>query len=279
MVGIKGYVTDFMGIRHRINVFPSHYEVLDGTVCGGLPIPDDGIHAETIEYIGTFMSIEDAGSSYSMFELGAGWGPWMSISGLAALKKGINNINLIGVEGESHKIDFIKKHLTENGLRPTNDNLKNTFNGVTTTIYNGVINSMGQSCEFPDASYDDYGSSLVDGTSGRDVYNLITVPGYSFENISREYTIIDFVHMDLQGYELEFIESCIDLFCRKVKYIFIGTHSREIESLLINFLYKRKFKLLREQPCCVHWPEQIFTGTWINQTIKDGGQLWKNLDM
>jgi ferredoxin-NADP reductase len=72
-------------------------------------------------------------SIYTMLELGAGWGPWMSITGVAAKKNEIKQINLIGVEGAKDKIPFIKKHLTEKNLRPESDGFETTFS------YSGVI--------------------------------------------------------------------------------------------------------------------------------------------
>jgi len=273
--GKDGYITDFLGIRHSVSFFPKHYLKNSGVVFQRLPIPDDGFHAETIEYVACLTSIENVGSTYTMFELGAGWGPWMSIAGTAAKRKGISTINLIGVEGEHNKMSFIKKHLTENGLRPDTEEMKACLNNVNTTIYDGVINTTGNDMEFPDADHDAYGASLVEGVGNGLFLKNSLVKGYSLSAISSEYDYIDFVHIDIQGYEEELVSKSINILKKKVKFLFIGTHSREIEGHLINILYENNFRLIREQPCRVLWPESK-PNNFIDTTIKDGGQFWIN---
>jgi len=272
--GKDGYISDFLGIHHNINFFPKHYMERSGQVFQKLPIPDDGFHAETIEYVACLTSVENAGSSYTMFELGAGWGPWMSIAGTAARKKGIKNINLIGVEGIHNKISFIKKHLTENLLRPETEDMKTCFKDVNSIIYDGVINTDGNEVEFLDSPDTEYGASLVDGVN-RGSRGKNTVKGYSLSVISSDYDYIDFIHIDIQGYELELVKKSIDILRKKVRFLFIGTHSREIEGELLNILYENNFKLFREQPCRVLWPESK-PDNFINLTVKDGGQFWIN---
>jgi hypothetical protein len=276
--GKEGYITDFQGIRHSTEVFPETYQIHSGVVFQKLPIPDDGFHAETIEYIACFDSVEHADSSYTMFELGAGWGPWMSIAGTAAKKKGIGVIDLIGVEGAHNKMAFIKSHLTENGLRPPTDEPETYHNGIHINLYDGVVNTTGEDLEFPEIPQHVYDASLVKGTNLRTAAKMVKVKGYSFADISGGYDCIDFVHMDLQGYEDEFIRNSVEIFKKKVKYLFIGTHSRMIESNLLNILYGNGFKLIREQPCHVEWPESE-PQSFINITTKDGGQFWVNKNL
>ncbi|MDR0556670.1 MAG: FkbM family methyltransferase [Treponema sp.] len=268
-----------MGIRHSLQNWGELYKGQDGRRFGNIPVPDDGFHAETIEYVSCFTSIENAGSTYTMFELGAGWGPWMSIAGVAAKTRGggggKNRKNHIGVEGEHNKIPLIKRHLTENGLRPASDEPTAFLDNVHTTIYDGVINATGKDVAFPVVNVDAYGASLAANTALRRTMPMKTVKGYSFNAISRGYDIIDFVHLDLQGYEMELLESCIKIFSKKVKYLFIGTHTRKIEGDLVEFLYNHGWTLLREQPCVVQWPKTD-PGSFVNVTVKDGGQFWKN---
>jgi hypothetical protein len=284
LCGKDEYITDFLGIRHGIEFFPASYEHNSGAVFQKLPIPDDGFHAESIEYVACFTSVEDSSDSYTMFELGAGWGPWMSIAGSTAIKKGIKKINLIGVEGAHNKTGFIKKHLLENGLRPDKEDLETTLYNpqfqweVNTKIYDGIINATGDDMEFPEVPPDAYGASLTDGTSARMDTRLIKTKGYSFSGISSGYDLIDFVHLDLQGYEEEFVPSVIETLKEKVRFLFIGTHTRRIEGNLLNVLYDNGFKLLREQPCRVAWPESK-PASFVDCTFKDGGQFWVNKNL
>jgi hypothetical protein len=274
--GKEGFITDFLGIRHNLDCLPKNYLSLSGKVLKKLPIPDDSFHSQTIEYVACFTSVENSShSSYTMLELGAGWGPWMSISGVAAKKNEIKQINLIGVEGVKNKIPFIKKHLTENKLRPESEEFETSFlytgGEINTKIYDGVVNTDGTNMEFPDVPIDGYGASLVNTNN----LPLVNVKGYSLADITKPYKYIDFAHLDLQGYEKELINENIDLIRKKIKYLLIGTHSRSIEGFLIEFLYNNKFMLLREQPCLVKWPDNK-PENFINQTTMDGSQFWVN---
>ncbi|MDR2783546.1 MAG: hypothetical protein LBB48_06895, partial [Treponema sp.] len=276
--GENGFITDFLGIRHSLGNWGENYKHLDGAHFENIPIPDDGFHAEAIEYISCFTSIENAGSTYTMFELGAGWGPWMSIAGTATKRRwgggGVKQNNHNGVEGENNKIPLIKKHLTANGLRPESDELVSSLNNVNTIIYDGVVNATGEDIAFPEVGVDAYGASLVEKTVARRTQPLKIVKGYSFKDISGDYNRIDFVHLDLQGYEMEFVEKCIETLSEKVKYMFVGTHTRKIEGDLFEFLYAHGWTLLREKPCEVHWPETA-PDSFVDITVKDGGQFWK----
>jgi hypothetical protein len=69
-------------------------------------------------------------------------------------------------------------------------------------------------------------------------------------------------------------EKRIETLSKKVKYMFVGTHTRKIEGDLFAFLYARGWTPLRENPCEVHWPETV-PDSFVDITVKDGGQFWK----
>jgi hypothetical protein len=59
-----------------------------------------------------------------------------------------------------------------------------------------------------------------------------------------------------------------------VRHLFVGTHSRTIEGDLIELLWSRRWRLLREQPCVFDLNRD---GPVLNAlTIRDGGQFWAN---
>jgi hypothetical protein len=213
-----------------------------------------------------------------MLELGAGWGPWMCAAGVAAKKKGIQSIYLLGVEGSSMKIPFIKRHLFHNGLRPDTDNLMTNLSGINIEIYDGVITTDGKDKQFPLVEDFNYGGSLIENTIHRRNLPLITVKGYTLDELISKFELIDLIHFDIQGYEKEIIEHNINIL-NKVKFLAIGTHSREIEGFLTEFLYANGFKLIREKPCLVNWPDTAFHGCFIDITKSDGMQVWRNLNI
>ena len=92
-----GYIIDFVGSRTDAN-FNTHFQHLSGHV-EDLPVPNN-FHAETIEWIGTLKAVDTATKTFAVAELGAGWGPWLIASAIAAKHKGIKDVFLVGVEAD-----------------------------------------------------------------------------------------------------------------------------------------------------------------------------------
>jgi hypothetical protein len=267
-MGIKHSIEDLCFIRDR-----------DGDVVNKIPVPDDTFHADAIEYVGVSKAVEEAGDAFTMFEFGAGWGPWMATSGIACqMRGGFKIINLTGVEGDINKISYIQNHLKKNNLMPQEAQLKGTISNINTAIYHGVVNTDGAPMKFPQVNSDNYAASLLEDTF---LYNnLVEVPGYSPVFLFKEYDIVDLVHIDIQGYEGVLLSdvNMISTFKQKVKYICLGTHSRKIEGDLFEHLYNNGFYLLRETPCKVSLP-LTKPKSFIDITKVDGTQIWRNLSI
>jgi hypothetical protein len=187
----------------------------------------------------------------------------------------VEKINLLGVEAAANKISLIKRHLTCNGLRPPCEDMKTFLNGVNVAIYEGAVTVDGKDAQFPEVPIADYGGSLIVGTSLRTNHALRAVQGINLKEIASAFSIIDLVHMDLQGYEEELSVGEADFFRTRVRFVAIGTHTRRIEGLLSEFMYDNSFALLREKPCMVRWPGAR-PENFVNMTYKDGMQVWKN---
>lgn len=80
---------------------------------------------------------------------------------------------------------------------------------------------------------------------------------------------IDLLQMDIQGGEADLIEGCLDLVTRKVGYLVIGTHSREIEGLLFGQLIQAGWRLEIERPA-------LLDLVGIPKAWVDGVQGWRN---
>ena len=82
---------------------------------------------------------------------------------------------------------------------------------------------------------------------------------------------IDLVHVDIQGAELELLTELFEFLCKKVKYIFIGTHSKKIESGLFDlFSNSGSWSIEMERPAIF----RIENGRPIIEV--DGVQSWRN---
>jgi len=270
---LAGYYTDFAGVRTPVKAI-SALNDQSGVINPDLPVPSDSKHAEAVEYCCLFHAIENSNDTFTMFELGAGWGPWMAQTASGCKKKGFNKINIIGVEGEENKIPLIKEILTINGFRKDNNKLAQLFNNVYSEIINGVVTVSNDVIEFPVVEVEHYGASLADVTTC-DGYPRKKIPGYSLDFLMKDFKIVDYIHFDIQGYEAEVIESAIETLNKKARFICIGTHSRKIEGDLIDLLHKNKWELLREAPC-IFVPNKEGSRTLIDMTIQDGVQFWQN---
>jgi len=247
---------------------------LCGTINHNLPFPDDSFHAPAVEYASLFYAIEQSKKdSFTMFELGAGWGPWMSYTAKACKFMGFSCINIIGVEGEENKIPIIKEHLTINGFRQNNDELSQSYNNINSRIIHGVIMENDCNVEFPKVEEHHYGATMLN-TSQK--HETISVRGFSMKTLLNDFDIIDFIHIDIQGYEYSVIKSAMLVLTQKVRYICIGTHSRKIEGDLIDIMYENDWELLREFPCIFNKGIKLKDQHLVEMTTYDGTQFWRN---
>src|ERR1700720_2245516 len=72
----QGKITDFLGIKTSSSFHPWAKHLENGVV-RDLPIPDDSLRAEAIEYFAVLHSLDIASpDSFAMAELGASYAPW-----------------------------------------------------------------------------------------------------------------------------------------------------------------------------------------------------------
>jgi len=241
-----------------------------------LPAPDDGFHAEALEYVTVCDSVKRAGSSYCIVEVGAGWGPWINLGGVLARSHGIKDINIIGVEAHPGRFDLMKKQLSANLLRPVDIQNTTDFNGVKCKLIQGAASAEHKTLWFPNFDIKDMGAAASDANVSNDYRGLnadnFPVAGFVLKEIIDD-LIIDLLHIDIQGAEFDIINSGIDCLNTQVKSMMIATHSRVIEGKLIELLYENGWYLHREKPCRVEWRE--FPASLEAMTQVDGSQYWR----
>lgn len=259
-----GYVTNAFGVLIDPQVLP-HILTDESGVVEPLPIPANW-HADLAEFGAALRAVDLASNTFSMMELGCGWGCWMNITGVVAKRKGLG-VRLIGVEGDQGHVGFATRTLKDNGFRREEYSL---YHGVA-AIGDGVA-------LFP--KQDNPGSSwglepLVNLTQARadklarsGKYDVLKQ--YSLAAISNDSSIIDLLHVDIQGGEMELIPSAIDWLSEKVSYLIIGTHSRQIEGAMFDCLLKAGWALEIERPSLL----TLKTGAPVVSV--DGVQGWRN---
>src|ERR1700681_2579384 len=93
----KGYLTNFLGVVIDPKFFPSILNGREGQV-EGIPIPANW-HADIAEWGAALRAVDFAQHTYTVIELGCGWGCWMINTGVAARRAGLD-VHLIGVEAD-----------------------------------------------------------------------------------------------------------------------------------------------------------------------------------
>ncbi|MEI6104282.1 MAG: DUF4214 domain-containing protein [Methanothrix sp.] len=242
-----------------------------------MPVPDDGFHAEALEYIALIDSITRSKGSFCAVEIGAGWGPWISLAGVLARAQKFSNINLVGVEGLPARFELMKRQLAFNGLRPNSQGTDTLLGNIHCKLFEGAAGVKSGHLFFPDVSVMDMGSAASTEDNQTDYRGLdnknIKVKSYALSEIMEDLKKIDYLHIDIQGSEYDLIAANLTLLNERVAGLMIATHSRVIEGKLIELLYGAGWLLHREKPCRVDWGLKIPSLT--GMTVVDGCQYWR----
>jgi hypothetical protein len=108
---------NFVGAETRLNFLHPSLSWKAGQVEGVTRPSAPGLHG-LAEWIGSLRSVLEAQDRLTVMELGAGWAPWLVSCALAARKRGITDIRLIGVEGSAEHHRYMREHFMDNGLDP-----------------------------------------------------------------------------------------------------------------------------------------------------------------
>lgn len=202
---------------------------------------------EYFEWVDVFEAVDQAKDSFTMLELGAGFGRWGVIGYMAAKMKGIKNIKVGFVEAEPQHVVWLKEHVQVNGMKPD----QYAVYPCAVSDHNGEIlfyigmpegsdsNSprewYGQ-CIVSDSNpivknaandQDYHGFPVVSLASG---WTAVRVPLRDINEILADYNYLDLIDMDVQGEELKIVQAGMQALNQKVKRIHIGTHNAKVES-------------------------------------------------
>ena len=264
-----GFITDFLGVRTRVE-FHSGMSAPQGMVMG-LPIPNDNVHAETVEWVGLLKSVITARDRFVCMELGAGWGPWIVGGAVAARQLGITDIHLTGVEADPGHFVFMQDHLRDNGLDPKMHNLIQAAVGVKSG------RARWPKCADP---ADDWGSRPTIGAIpaadhlGRVFADWINVEVRSFRELLSTKPVWDLVHIDVQGWEANLCRSAEKLVDQRVRWMVIATHDPKLHGDVMEHLHSRGWDIENEKPPRLN----LRSGAKSLQqmSVVDGTQVWRN---
>ncbi|MFN3890908.1 MAG: hypothetical protein ACK4MV_10965 [Beijerinckiaceae bacterium] len=251
-----------------------------GQALKNAPFPDDTFLSDGIEYAALSLALDAAQGKdiFCSLELGAGWGPWTALSAVCARRAGFPSIVIGALEADAKRFAQMRQHLALNELVPMEAPDRGRSGAIVHELEQAAIWFDDAILHWPEASADDSGRSVsTEETSGLDyrglALNMIPIRAIGLTRLLERFDHIDFLHVDIQGAEAEIVPRSIEALESKVTIMFIGTHSRKIEGDLIEFLHKRGWQLLREQPC--EFDSTMNAPTLEGLTTKDGGLVWQ----
>ena len=276
-----GYWTDFLGVRTRTDVWaftPEAMEIYshDRTESPGLPTDREHL----LDWMPLLDAVVRSGSTFVMVALGAGWGRWLSAGAFAARQSG-RDYRLVGVEAEPTHFEWMQRHFAENGIEPDR-----------CTLIRAAASNREGACWFrtgDPAAW--YGQSIVpeadlDPTlaSVTPLWSDVTVGDTTLQRsrcvdlraVARDIPLIDYMHMDIQGAEADFLEAYPDLLQQRVRAVNVGTHSKEIEDRLRALFSNLGWRCAYDVP--LHSSVMVRLGASEAQRIEfgDGVQFWIN---
>lgn len=267
-----GFQYDEAGVRTR-----NHYRGGDPMAPGVMkPTPRD-----SWEWAPLVWSVLRAKGSYTMVELGAGWGPWAVRAYSLARHHGLHPRRVIAVEAEPNHFDYLRQHMDDNAV-PDDDRVLvqamvaarsgiALFPVTETPELSWGLRKLGREGTDRDTVLAESGATPLPDEPG--LYQVPKSPhryrleqSISFADLIGDTARIDFLHADIQGSEGEVLPDAIALLDERVRLIAIGTHSHAIEDSLRALFTEHNWHLHHDT--AMH---QRADGRWA-----DGHQLWQN---
>lgn len=264
IVSSPEHVTNFLGVKIRPSFFPNILSGLAGSV-QGIPIPANW-HADISEWASCLRALDLSGDTFVMMELGCGWGCWMNNLGIAAKNAG-KKIKLYGVEADSEHLRFAELALSDNGIAESEY-----------VLQQGIAGRSARIALFPkiESGVNWGGSAILDPSVDqlRDAEKskfYVPIAIVDVSELIRDEPKLDFLHVDIQGAELGLLTEIFELLCKKVRYVFIGTHSKQIEGGLFDLFSRRDIWKLEMERAAIF---KLSNGRPI--VTADGVQAWRN---
>ncbi|MEM6392553.1 MAG: FkbM family methyltransferase [Planctomycetota bacterium] len=264
-----GMSVDHLGIRTRQAFFQPNP---DADV--GKPRWPPAIDEEWPEWLDLIDAVCDADPDhgFTMVELGAGFGRWITRAGVLCqqLKTGpIQPVTLVGVEAEPDHFAMMRQHLDDNGLLQHPE--------VTTQLHPTAVDAEPGEVPFHIGHPDQwYGQAIARGDAAGKMQafpqaTVQTVPALSLEQILEPLTHADLLDLDIQGSEHTVLVAATDALQAKVHRVHIGTHSTAIEADLRTLFNGMGWRPHYDFPC-----GQTAETPWGTIAFGDGVQTWIN---
>jgi FkbM family methyltransferase len=280
------YGIDFLGIKTHREFVAGLHTFDAGTM---LETCYPAINEEYIEWIDVLESVVASRGSYTMIDLGAGFGRW-SVRAAGALKQYTDQLpyRLISVEAEPVVFKWMGRHFQDNEIYAAKHSL---IHAAISDAPGHVLFYIGAPIgspwdrkpdnwygQFLAKDYDISGEYEEDGEySGyparrhKSGWRSISVPSVTLPSLLKDLKLVDLIDMDIEGQELPAVQANIEELDAKVKRLHIGTHTKEIEDGLRQLLSAHGWRCLFDY--------SLFSKgetPWGTIDFENGAQSWVN---
>lgn len=271
---------NFLGVKTRVSYFSLYEQLADFSerrlVSAGRPVPNE----DYFEWITLLEAVTEAQASFTLVELGAGWGKWL-VNGVAALRAHSElPYHLVGVESEPTHFRWMKQHLKDNAVDARR----------ATLVDAAVARDDGHVWFHVGAPADWYGQAV---TSKPDVADstraerfarsvrrqlrrapnraVARVRAVSLRTLLAPLDHVDLIDADIQGAEADAIEPAADLLDAKVTRVYVATHDRDNEDRVRAVFNSLAWESVWDYPCGAESDTP-----WGRIRFEDGAQVWRN---
>jgi FkbM family methyltransferase len=275
-----GYWANWLGVLTSANVWAFSKEVLALFAKGRHEVPRYPLKEESIlDWVPLLQAVLEAGDTFVMAALGAGWGRWLSAGAFAAKKLG-RNYHLIGVEAEPEHFRWLQLHFQENHLDPAHCLLLNAAASAHSGdcwFYVGKPACWYGQCIVPDSTLNGIPNHAAIGDeSDHNGEKIRRVQSVTIDDVLRGQRRVDYLHMDIQGAEYDFLSANPELLGATVKMVNIGTHSPEIEvqcrTLFEELGWRNRYDVPLNSKLPVYFGDEFVADVQFG----DGVQVWIN---
>jgi FkbM family methyltransferase len=219
------------------------------------------LNEEYIEWIDVLETAIAATRSFTIIELGAGYGRWLVRAALAVKRcHGDLPIKLIGVEAEPTHFHWLKQHLRNNGIDPDEHEL---IEAAVDEKDGEVFFHVGKPDEW-------YGQAIAEHANAASE-SVRKVRAVSPSSILSSLDSVDLIDLDVQGAEFIVLRGAISALNEKVKRVHIGTHGHDIELELRTLFRQNGWYKLNDYSC-----QSTEATPWGDVVFNDGVQTWIN---
>ena len=239
----EGFKADSLGII----VNKQFEEIYHNYPTGALPLFDE----EYFEWIDLLEAVKGAKDTFTMFEIGAGFGRWSARGAALANRNGLK-YDLTAVEPEPVHYQWLLQHSRTNKIDFRKEQL-----------INAVLSTRNGSCWLALALNDPkkwYGQAMFTdwqhyhlghafGIFPRKLpCEFIKVKQIRAKEIFVEKPSIDLIDIDVQGQELTILRAVKRELCEKTRRVHIGTHTNKIEANLRSLFTKLGWRKIFDFP-------------------------------